>query len=167
MSEQRFAGFQSDLQQLIGQQCWGSVCGPGTGSGLSFELGRRRERVRPARNPTLSDEIREHEGEAGFFIQCAWRVEASGELIGGSGDTNDLGGPMVRAAKKLEGEIVSDVQVVPPYADLVLTLKGGNLVLRVFPDSSFVENDHQYSVRVSQGHYAVGGIDGLSLEVPE
>lgn len=155
--------FTADLQGLVGKQCWGIVCGSRTGGDLSFEIGARRKRSQAVQSREVSDETSEYQGEASVFVQCAWRIESDGKVLGGSADSEEMDGRLTRAAMMLRGASISEVFLSQPFADLRLTLSSG-LALRIFCDSSFTEDIDQYSVTFSQVDYVVGGLKGLRLE---
>lgn len=59
----------SFFDALIGKRCWSIIAGPGTGSMASLAFGEKIRRSRPLRNPTLSSDQRELDGEFVVFVK--------------------------------------------------------------------------------------------------
>jgi hypothetical protein len=75
-----FLDINREIQNLGGLNCWGGVGGPGTGSNLSFEIGKKIKLKNPLMNKNLSHDLRHFQGEYGFFIECSWRMEKFGSV---------------------------------------------------------------------------------------
>jgi hypothetical protein len=63
------------------------------------------------------------EGERSLFIECAWRVESSTEVLCASGI--DVAVDDVTALVELQGSTVERVELASPSLDLVLWLTNG------------------------------------------
>src|SRR4051794_4918517 len=119
-----FTQLVSELQKLQGLECWGVVAGEGTGSHVTLDFGRKIERARPLRNPTLPDSLRHFKGEFGVFIQnCAWRLDIN-SIVCSSKTPNDNDGAMVRGLPMLIGQHVVTATAVLPGHDLVIEFSG-------------------------------------------
>jgi hypothetical protein len=59
-----------DLSALIGAECWGIVCGEGSGSVLGLDIGIRTLKRKPTNNPHLSELVRLYDGACSLLVWC-------------------------------------------------------------------------------------------------
>jgi hypothetical protein len=156
--------FSNDLKLLHGLECWGVLAGEGTGSHVTLDFGRKIERARPLRNPTLPDSLRHFKGEFGVFIQnCAWRLETD-RIVCSSKTPNDNQGAMVRGLQMLIGQHIVTATAMLPGHDLVIEFSGPH-TLRLFCDCFSQENDgDNYSLHTVDRVFTVQAGGVLSLE---
>ena len=159
-----FTQLLSELQNLRGLECWGVVAGEGTGSHVTLDFGRKIERARALRNPTLPESLRHFKGEFGVFIQnCAWRLDAD-RIVCSSKTPNDNQGAMVRGLQMLIGQHVVTATATLPGHDLVIEFSGAH-TLRLFCDCFDQERDgDNYSLHSLDRVFTVNAGGGLSLE---
>jgi hypothetical protein len=158
------ADFLTDLKMLPGLECWGVLAGEGTGSHVTLHFGRKIERARPLRNPTLPDSLRHFKGEFGVFIQnCAWRLDAR-SIVCSSKTPNDNDGAMVRGLHMLIGQHVVTATAMLPGHDLIIEFSGAH-TLRLFCDCFDQEKDgDNYSLHSLARVFTVNAGGALSLE---
>src|SRR5262245_25657984 len=75
---------EAAFRRLIGEQCWAIIGGPGTGTVILLDLGRKSLREHALCNPALADEERRFESESSIHVWCSWRVEERGRVVGSS-----------------------------------------------------------------------------------
>jgi hypothetical protein len=68
------------VQQLVGLPLWFVNCGGAAGSSFSLALGGKVARASPLKNPSVSQDFREHTGEANLYVWCSWRLVAGDAL---------------------------------------------------------------------------------------
>lgn len=156
-SPQRYiSNLRRGVRLLRGKTCWGVAAGQGTGSNVKLEFGERVPRKTRVRNPFLSSDQQQFEGEFDLFVECAWRLDQNRIIVCGWRDSNENDGPMVRGLSKLRNQVVVNVELGNPIPDLVLHLSS-ELVLRVFCDQTNASagNDN-YSVRIGETIWAIG-----------
>ena len=124
--------FKNQLNQLVNEKIWSTVAGAGTGSVFTCELGEKILREIPLTNTYLTEEQRLYEGEIGGMIRCGWRIEKNGQIICGSGDSNENGGKMLMGLDTISGKAISSVEI-KPYLDLAIFFED-NSILRLFCD---------------------------------
>src|SRR4051812_10034701 len=83
------------LDNLVGKACWNIAAGINTGSHVSFDFGKKVRRVKPLKNPRISQELRQYTGEVSLFVTCSWRLDSEVEVLCGSEDDNSEEGPML------------------------------------------------------------------------
>lgn len=119
------------LNSLFGEKCWSVIAGPGTGSMASIAFGRQIPRMRPLKNPMLSEMEKEFEGEKRIFIKdAAWTLEYKGRLICTNEDSNDLDGPVVSGLRNLVGKEVMSARLIGKLGEFEVIF-GDGYVLRV------------------------------------
>ena len=158
VSKAMSVGIQRVLNGLIGKRCWHAIAGTGAGSAVALGFGERYKRKRPLSNPCLTQEEREFDSHDTLFLECAWRVELAGEVIGGSGDSNNPKGALVTAANSIVGRRVECINLSASVMDLVLTFDG-EVELIVFGEKGDSVEDYgdNYTVGEEAGLYIVRG----------
>ena len=137
--------FQAALSRLVGKRCWNAIAGRGTGSHFILDFGEKVPRDQRLENPSLTATERRFRGEVSLFVECAWRLDSSKEVICGWGDSNAPGGAMVRGLRSLVGRRVSGVSVEHPARDLEVHFD--DMVLRMFCErTSQADHGSNYSV---------------------
>jgi hypothetical protein len=152
------------LRLLKGLACWSATCGGAAGSSLLLDIGSGVPREKPISNLTLSDLQQRYEGEYRVFVQCAWRLELSDEVICGSGDDPTPGGAMSVGVQRIVGCSVVHADIQYPARDLILEFTDG-LFLRVFCDQTNIEEDEDnYSLTAGSTTLAVGPRGRIDIE---
>lgn len=103
-----------DLSALIGEECWGAVCGEGTGAVLWLDIGVRTLKRRPTNNPHLTELVRLYDGTYSFLIWCSWRIDSISKVVAGSHMSNVNGGPMVEGSQSICGQRIMAVTCSAP-----------------------------------------------------
>jgi hypothetical protein len=127
------------VQHLIGLPIWFVNCGGAAGSSFSLALGAKVRRSSPLRNPSVSQNFREHTGEANLYVWCSWRL-ALGERLASS---DQEAAQFQSALHALLGSVVQSVTVALPFHDLELVTDTGRLQLfcdHVPPEMSYPLN---------------------------
>ncbi len=147
------------VEQLIGLPIWFVNCGGAAGSSFSLALGTKVRRSSALKNPSVSEEFREHTGEANLYVWCSWRL-----VVGESLASSDQEAARFREGlASLVGGIVQSVAVVEPFHDLELVTNVGRLQLfcdHVPPEMSYPLN---WELTVPGGTVSVG--PGVKVEV--
>ena len=152
------ASLTAALDAMVGQPCWGIVAGRGAIIGL--HIGARLRREVPANNPLLSADLREHDGEYGLMVSCAWRLDGPGEVVCGSGDPAE---PLRAGLDRITGRTITAVRLAEPALDLVVAF--GDLTLTVFCDGTDAGADRDnYLVFAPTGAHGVGARGAVSFE---
>jgi hypothetical protein len=167
MKDELAEEFVRRLMDLRGKPCWSFYAGPSTGSHVDFDFGRKVPRVVPMLgNRNLTDDQKFHEGEMSLFIECAWRLDSDEEVICGSTDSNEKGGPMLIGLQSVLNRVVEDVDLRKPAFDLTLRFRG-DLSLRVFCDQTNLEDDDSnYTFHAKDRIYIVGSRGRIRFETP-
>lgn len=106
---------------IIGKSCWSIIAGSGTGSMVSLAFGEKIRRERPLRNPALSPEQREFDGEFVVFIKDSpWRIVGDNAIICTSDNSNEVNGPMLSGLQRLVGSSVISVSITNDIGGLNL-----------------------------------------------
>lgn len=134
-SMQTVSDFRGQLAKLRHKPCWNVVAGPGTGSHVALDFGRRVPRRRPLRNPCLSTDQQMYQGEYSLLVTCAWRLQGRKRVICSSTSSNHEAGPMQTALKRLIGTRVHGISLHGPALDMKISFDGG-LALLVFCDQA-------------------------------
>jgi hypothetical protein len=113
------------VQHLIGLPIWFVNCGGAAGSSFSLALGGKVRRSSPLRNPSVSQEFREHTGEANLYVWCSWRLVVGDSLA--SSDQEPAQFQTVLSA--LLGGVVLSASLPEPFHDLELVTDKGRLQL--------------------------------------
>lgn len=151
--------FLQDLSGLVGEECWGVVCGEGAGSVLGLSIGARTPKKKPARNPFLSDLVRHYDSAYSMLIRCPWRIDSSSEIVAGSHMSNANDGPMVIGSQSICGQRITAVACSGPAFDLRLDFDNGHaLVIHCSMITRYYE--HCYSFGGPRGYYIVD-LDGV------
>jgi hypothetical protein len=155
-----------DLSTLIGEECWGAVCGEGTGSVLGLYIGVRTLKRMPTNNPHLSQLVRLYDSAYSFLIWCPWRIDSISKVVAGSHMSNANGGPMVEGSQSICGQRIVAVTCSPTAFDLRLDFENRySLVIHC----GAIGRDYEvcYSFGTPNGHYRID-LDGeLSFEALE
>ncbi len=134
------------LRSLIGQSCWATIAGAGTGSVVSLYFGDKIPRKKRLTNPHLSPEAQGFDGEYVLFIEeSAWRIESSEQVLCSSLSSNDNEGPMLSSLHLLQGKRVLDLTLRTPSLDLAVAFEGG-LMLSIFNFHEVCEEMDNYSI---------------------
>ncbi|WP_247313623.1 hypothetical protein [Ralstonia pseudosolanacearum] len=94
---------------------------------VSLAFGEKLQRKQPLRNPKLSPEQREFDGEFVLFVKySAWRIlSENNKVICTSDDSNEAGGPMLSGLHRLIGSYVSSINVANDNGGLDLFFGDG------------------------------------------
>lgn len=144
---------EKELEGLVGLAIFSAVVTED--ACLVLDLGARRRRAEPLRNPALSEEQRLYEGTTQLLIRCAWRLDSTSDVIVGFDDELVGRTPWVPALQSLIGVPIARVDVNPPALDLTLTFPSG-LTLQIFCDRTDEEDCENYSFATENHCYLVG-----------
>lgn len=101
------------LSELVGKECWSVIAGPGTGSMVTLAFGEKIRRTRPIKNPSLSEEQRQFEGEFVVFIKDAyWCLYQCGQQLCTSNESNEIDGPLLSGLRQLVGKPIISASVI-------------------------------------------------------
>jgi hypothetical protein len=117
------------LQNLVGLECWYVSAGGSAGSSFSLAFGQRVPRKRPLKNPNVSDEFRDYEGEANMLVWCSWRLDDQQEAIVSCDCEPSV---IVDGLGLLRGRQVTSCEILSPAHDLRIAF--AELTLSVFCD---------------------------------
>jgi hypothetical protein len=109
-------------RSLTGQPCWYVLCGGCTYPSVKLALGERKRRVIPLKNPAVTDEYREFEGEIGLLVWCPWRLDLPESTLTSSTDTE---GSATQELAGLCGQKIESAHVSVPGWDLDLRFSNG------------------------------------------
>ena len=155
--------FLRDLAALIGEECWGVVCGAGWGSVLGLHIGVRTLSRKPVNNPYLRELVRLYDGAHSMLLWCPWRIDSDSKVVAGSHMSNANDGPMVKGSQSICGQGITGVTCCTPSSDLRLDFENSHsLVIHC----GACGNDYKdcYSFGTLPGHYCID-LDGeLSFE---
>jgi hypothetical protein len=157
--------FVLQLRTLVGKPCWSVVAGAGTGSRVALDFGRKFQRDVPCPNPHLTADQQNYDSEISLFIECAWRLDTSTEVLCSSSETDSNDGPMVSGLNSLVDHEVESIDVVPPAFDLVVRFAGG-LSLKIFCDQTNLDDGwDNYSLHLRDRIFIVGPRGRITTEV--
>lgn len=143
------------LRSVLGNECWSVIAGPGTGSHLVLDIGRKIQLPEPIRNPLLSEESRRYKGEFTLFLEdCAWRVENEEGILCTSKSENSLNGEMLSAIRQLIGARIIRAEIETFGFDLLIAFDK-KLVLRTFSDTASDESGDNYTYSSPEGAFTV------------
>jgi hypothetical protein len=125
------------LRRLKGKRCWSIKSGGSAGASLVLSIGKRVRRAQPLKNPTLSKDEREYEGEFNVLVMCGWRLHAGGKVVAGDSTPQDLRAKLLR---DLQGKLVDHCNLYQATGDLKLHFQHGT-ILEVVADYSPLEPD--------------------------
>jgi hypothetical protein len=152
-----------DLSALVGEECWGVVCGEGSGSVLGLRIGVRTLKPKPINNPHLSELVQLYDGAYSMLLWCPWRIDSDSKVVAGSHMSNANDGPMVNGSQSICGQRITAVTCFTPAFDLRLDFENKHsLVIHC----SAIGKDYEdcYSFGTPVGHYGID-LDGeLSFE---
>lgn len=155
--------FETRVRQLRGELCWSVKAGRGTGSAFTADFGEKLRRNVPLKNPHLSDDERNFQGEFALYVTCAWRVDGLAEVISAWTSGGDTVDEMVAGLDRLVGRRVVSVSVKKPGWDLVLEFEGGHTLTIFCDQTNRVEEADNYSLFVKSKTYSVGTRSKLEL----
>lgn len=141
------------LSALIGHSAWSVLGGLNTGSDFDLCLGGRRRRPEPLRNPTVTDEEREFDGEFALYVTCSWRLQSKEAVITSSLD-DPADGHKLPGLVRLLGARVCGVTIEPPGMTITLSFSN-DLQLVVFPVSSPHVDDLDYLFLAGDSSFSV------------
>ncbi len=147
-----------DLSTLIGEECWGVVCGDGSGSVLGLDIGVRTLKRKPTNNPHLSELVRLYDGAFSLLVWCPWRIDSDSKVVAGSHMANANDGPMVNGSQAICGQRIVAVTCSSPAFDLRLDFENRHsLVIHC----GAIGKDYEdcYSFGTPLGHYGID-LDG-------
>lgn len=151
--------FRSDLLALIGEECWGVVCGEGTGSVLGLDIGARTLKRKPVNNSHLTELVRRYDSAYSMLVWCPWRIDSDSKVVAGSHMSNTNDGPMVIGSKSICGQRITAVTCSSPAFDLRLNFENKHsLVIHCSANGKNYEDC--YSFGTPLGHYGVD-LDGV------
>lgn len=88
---------------------------------VSLAFSEKIRRERPLRNPALSPEQREFDGEFVVFIKDSpWRIVGDNAVISTSDNSNEVNGPMLSGLQRLVGSSVISVSITNDIGGLNL-----------------------------------------------
>lgn len=158
--------FSRDLSAIVGEDCWGAVCGEGSGSVLGLKIGARTLRHKPLKNLHLSELVRHYDSAYSMLIWCPWRIDTDRKVIAASYMPNTNDGAMVIGSQSICGQRIMSVACSGPAFDLRLEFENGHaLVIHC----GAIGRDYEdcYSFGTPLGYYGVD-LDGeLSFEANE
>ncbi|WP_147328081.1 MULTISPECIES: hypothetical protein [unclassified Duganella] len=155
--------FLRDLSTLSGEECWGVVCGEGSGSVLGLNIGARTPKQKPVNNPHLSELVRRYDCAYSMLIWCPWRIDSESKVIAGSHMPNANDGPMVVGSQSICQQRITGVTYSSPAFDLRLNFE--NRYSLVIHCSAIGKNyEVCYSFGTPLGHYSVDLDGNLSFE---
>jgi hypothetical protein len=145
------------LRSLSGKECWSFIGGPGTGSMMTLDFGRKVAKAVRLPNPMLSPDQQCFDGEISLYVEFAsWRFESSTAVICSSTSSNQERGPMQAGMEQVVGRRVKSTDLTCPGLDLTIEFEG-SLWLRIFCDqTNTVERSDNYSLHLRDGTYVVG-----------
>lgn len=92
----------------------------------SLAFGEKIRRSRPLRNPTLSSDQREFDGEFIVFVKGSeWSIFCEEEPICNSNDSNEINGPMLKGLQLLIGKEVIETDIINSMGGLDLFFSNG------------------------------------------
>ena len=118
---------RDDLIRLKeGKGCWSVAAGSGTGSMATLNFGERIKRCRPIKNPMISVDSQNFEGEYCLYLEnCDWRLQTSAKVIASSASSNHEGGVMVTAFNQIVGRKVIDIALDITSFDIIIEFENG------------------------------------------
>jgi hypothetical protein len=155
--------FLRDLSALVGEECWGVVCGEGSGSVLGLKIGVRTPRQKPVNNPHLSELVRRYDCAWSMLIWCSWRIDSDSHVVAGSHMSNANNGPMVAGSQSICGQRITAVTCSSPAFDLRVNFEN-KCSLVVHCSAVGKEYEDCYSFGTPLGHYGIGLDGSLSFE---
>jgi hypothetical protein len=111
-------------------ECWKVSCGGAAGSTFQLALGEKVRLPIPSKKAKYTDRFPEFEGEASILVWCAWRLDG---LNGPLTSWDDTAQAVEEGLKKLVGEKIESIDLIPPAWDATITLSN-SFCLRVFCD---------------------------------
>ncbi len=113
------------LHRLVGEECWSSVAGEGTGSIFSLKFGEQFKSYNPVSNPHLRKHQREYDSHLGLMVWSSWCLSKNGTEICDSESDNHNNGPMVAGLKRLEGNKIREIECENPAEQICLCFEDG------------------------------------------
>ena len=86
----------------------------------------------PIKNPSMSHEFCNYEGEISFFIRCWWRLEHGNSVVVSSTDEENK---IVHGLNHLTGKMIENATAIEPAWDLVLYFSN-HWTLRTFSNQT-------------------------------
>jgi hypothetical protein len=159
MNESLKEKFNSDLQRLVGKECWGII--EGIGSIIHFVFGEKIPLDTPVGNDYLSDELNNFEGEFTLFIQCVWRIDSPTNVIFGAWTEHKI---VHQEINRIIGQTVKIIECSEPAFDLKITFSN-DLSLSIFCDQTNEEDSNDnYDYFTPEIIYSVGHKSNLKTE---
>lgn len=159
-------GYTHALLGLVGKRCWGIAAGANTGSVIDLHFGAKVPRRCSVPNPTLPADLRDFGGEFGLLVECAWRLDAPEGIVCGWIESASGRDPMNAGLRRIMGQTVQQVSVVPPAWDLSLHFEN-TLILRVFCDrTASASGDDNYTFFTPTCAHVVSNRSCLVRETP-
>jgi hypothetical protein len=157
--------FVAALHSLVDKECWGFSAGPGTGSMVVLDFGKKVPRTRVLANPHLTEDQKRFKGEVSLFLQgAAWRLNSQTAIICGSTDSNEPDGPMLQGLGGLVSTKARAVDLMSRFLDLLIEFEGG-IFLTVFCDQTNIDDQcDNYSLHVKGKVFAVATRSKLIVE---
>jgi hypothetical protein len=117
--------------RLVGQECTTVTGGAGSGSVIGLGFGDRLRRIKPLRNPTLTEADRKYASEFELTIYCGWRLRDQSAVLCGWREAGD--DRIWALLRTMRGRRVESVTVQARSQDLCVSFEGA-LSLDVFCD---------------------------------
>lgn len=162
MNDELKRKFTSDLQKLVGKECWGIVEGEGTGSIIDFKLGEKILMEKPIENEYLPRDLQLYNSEFSLFVQSVWRVDSRERVICGAWTEHEF---VHQEMAQIIGQTVKTIELFEPAFDLKITFSN-ELKLNIFCDqTNDVDENDNYSYFTPEIIYTVA--HKSSLETSE
>lgn len=155
--------FLHGLSTLVGEECWGVVCGEGSGSVLGLHIGARTLKQKPVNNPHLSELVRRYDSAYSMLIWCPWRIDSDSKVVAGSHMSNANDGPMIVGSQSVCGQRITALTCSSPAFDLRLDFENKHsLVIHCSAIGKDYEDCYSFGTRL--GHYCVDLDGNLSFQ---
>lgn len=154
------------IASLVGKSCWSIVAGRGTGSMATLAFGRRIQRSHPLKNPTLTPDEQNFDGEISLFLKdAAWRLDDSSGPICSSTDSNESGGAMLTGLRNLLNKKVDLAKIVSPAGDLTIRFDGGMTLFAFCVQTNVCDEEDNYCVFTLKRIIVVGPKGQIATQV--
>ena len=126
------------VKAIRGRKCVACIGGSGAGSVIGLGIGNRLRRVRPLKNPTLSEIDKNNATEFELTVFCAWRMSREQRVICAWRDASES--DTWKQLSAMIGRKIVSAEVHPHFYDLTIVFEG-EIVFDVFCDVTTDEED--------------------------